>query len=556
VGEAEVALEESVSTVNHFYFEESSVSKYARQFKIKTVESDFAALSNSLGMNISPIVSRVDSQNAFLSVLVIRLVEILDSEIWETCHIMSSYDSLPALAEKGVAEAMRFGASYADARAGIATGTMIRRSNDVFDQMSRGVVNGVGIRALANGAWGFSSTVKMTNAAISETAKQAVRSAKAVSSSQKEKIKIEPVPAQRDYVRNRFSQLLSSVDISRKMKVTAELVEAARKYDAGIASASSVYVDGAGLWTIATSDGTLVQIESSRIFFTVNSVAGDSGRLVSAREFDGTREGFQALEKIDLDSFAVKASQRAISLQRAKPAPSGRLTIVMDPKLSGTFAHEAVGHACEADLVMCGESILQNLLDRTIASDLVTIYDDPTLEGGWGTYKYDDEGVPATKRTLVNKGRLVSYISSKETSVKLGIPLNGGARAESYADRPIVRMSNTYMSEGDHSVEELIERVDYGIFAKGTRGGQVDTPKGTFQFSAEEAYLIEKGKLTDPLLDVSLSGLTLETLKNIEALSKDIQHHPGFCGKSYQSIPAGDGAPHMLVRNVVVGGRR
>jgi TldD protein len=314
-------------------------------------------------------------------------------------------------------------------------------------------------------------------------------------------------------------------------------------------------VDGTGQEVIATSDGTCIEIDASRIFFTVTAVARNLERLVSAREFDGRREGFDIFDRIDLESIGRKASQRAVSLLDAKAAPSGRYTVVIDPKLAGTFVHEAVGHACEADLVVSGESILQGMLGKKIGSDLVTIHDDPTLENGWGSYKYDDEGVPAAKRILVEKGNLIGYISNKETSAKLSIPCNGGARAESYAARPIVRMSNTYMLPGDHSVDELFEKVESGIYAKCTRGGQVDTSKGTFQFSAEEAYLIEKGKLTVPLLDVSLSGMTLETLQNIEAISRDVAYHPGFCGKASQSIPAGDGAPHLLVQNVVVGGR-
>ena len=459
------------------------------------------------------------------------------------------------LAEKGVRDAERFGASYVDARAEQSVGTMIRQSNDVLDQASKGVMNGFGIRALVDGAWGFSSTVLMTREAVSESARKAVSSAKAVSSNIKERVKIENTSPSRDSVKSRASQNPSDIEIARKMRVPTELVKAARAQDQNVVSASSVYLDATGQAAIATSDGTCVEMESCRILFSINAVAKSSDRLVSAREFEGTREGFEFLDRINLLSYAKRASQRALSLLKAKPAPSGRYKVVMDPELAGTFAHEAVGHACEADLLISGESILQNMLGKKIGSELVTICDDPTMENGWGSYKYDDEGVKARKRVLVEKGILAGFITSKETSAKLGTTSNGGARAESYAARPIVRMSNTYLSPGDYSVEELFEKVDSGIYVKGTNGGQVDTSKGTFQFSAEESYMIEKGKLTTPLLDVSLSGMTLETLNNIEAIAKDIKFNPGFCGKAYQSVPAGDGAPHFLARNVVVGGR-
>ena len=459
------------------------------------------------------------------------------------------------LAETGIREAIRLGASYADARADSSIGTMIRRSNDIFDQTSKSVVNGVGVRVVANGAWGFSSTVIMTKEAAIDAARKAVSSAKAVASTLKDKIEIRTADPAKDSVKAASVLDPSEVEIGRKMQIASVLVNIARNQDPNIVSASSVYMDGSGRRAIATSDGASIEIETNRILFTINAVAKDADKLVSAREYEGTRKGFEFFESIDLRNYARKASQRAVALLKAKPAPSGRYSVVMDTELAGTFAHEAVGHACEADLVVSGESILQNMLGKRIGSDLVTICDDPTFANGWGSFKYDDEGVRAVKRILVEKGKLMGYISDKETSAKLGVQLNGGARAESYAARPIVRMSNTYMLPGDYSVDELFEKVDQGVYAKGTRGGQVDTSKGTFQFSAEEAYMIENGRLTIPLLDVSLSGLTLETLNNIDAIANDIKYHPGFCGKASQSVPAGDGAPHFLARNVVVGGR-
>jgi TldD protein len=148
---------------------------------------------------------------------------------------------------------------------------------------------------------------------------------------------------------------------------------------------------------------------------------------------------------------------------------------------------------------------------------------------------------------------LEDYILNRETAHKLGMKSNGGARAESFTARPLVRMSNTYIETGDHSFEELLEGIDHGIYAKGTRGGQVDTAKGSFQFSAQEAYLIEKGKITTPLRDVSLSGMTLQTLNNIDAVGNDFAlGDPGYCGKG-QLVPVGDGGPHIRIREAVVG---
>ncbi|HDD63731.1 MAG TPA: TldD/PmbA family protein [Thermoprotei archaeon] len=266
--------------------------------------------------------------------------------------------------------------------------------------------------------------------------------------------------------------------------------------------------------------------------------------------------GYEAYRKFDLEGWAKRISEKAVKMLKAEPAPSGRFTVIADPDLTGVFTHEAVGHACEGDGIVAKESILTNMLGERIGSELVTIYDDSTYPNGWGSLKYDDEGVPTEKRLLIDEGILVGYINDRYTAFKLGMKPNGGARAQDYMHPPIVRMSNTYMAPGDWSFEEMVSEIKYGVYLLGSRGGQVDTAKGTFQFNAKEAYLIENGEITKPLLDVSLSGLTLETLKNIDAVGKDFKLRSGTCGKGGQGVPAGTGGPHVRIVNAVVGGRR
>ena len=156
---------------------------------------------------------------------------------------------------------------------------------------------------------------------------------------------------------------------------------------------------------------------------------------------------------------------------------------------------------------------------------------------------------------LIERGTLKTFITNRESAFKLGLKPNGGARAEAYNHRPLVRMTNTYIAPGDWFFDEMLEEIKYGVYVSGSRGGQVDTALGTFQFNAQYACLIENGKLTKPLLDVSLSGFTLETLKNIDAVGKDFQLvGVGFCGKNGQEVPVSDGGPHVRIRGVVVGG--
>lgn len=462
---------------------------------------------------------------------------------------------LSELAEKAVELSLKLGAEYADVRAEKLKVTSINYVHDAFELASSGFVSGVGLRALVDGAWGFSSTSSLEESGIEALAKSAVDAGRAASKQVKEKVKVAACKPSKEEIEVPIKKDLASIDIEEKMEVAAGLVKACREYSGKVASASAIYMDESGEKVVATSEGTNVRIKLSRVYFSVKAVAKEGGKLTSIFESDGFLSGFEAIDKLDLRSYARKASERAVRLLEAKPSPKGRFKAVLDPKIAGTFIHEAVGHACEADHVINGQSILRNKLGEQIASELVTIYDDPTLEGGWGSAKYDDEGVPAGRRFLIKEGVLEGYIVNREAAKKLNMELNGGARAESYAHKPIVRMSNTYLSPGDFSLEELLEAIKDGVYARGTRGGQVDPARGVFQFSAEEAFLVKNGRIVEPLLDVSLAGSTLETLKKIFAVGRELQHHPGFCGKGRQFIPVGDGSPHVAVEEVIVGGR-
>jgi len=458
------------------------------------------------------------------------------------------------LAERAVRLAMDLGVEYADARAEQVHSTSIRLTNDRFEQAVSGVDQGLGARVLYKGAWGFSSTTSLDIKDIQAAVKTAFKIAKATSKGVKEKARVRSAKPVKDHEKVKTHLLLNTVGIDEKMKKMMGFSKTTRNFSPKIVSASLAYEDAAGQKAIASSDGAKILTELGRVYVSVNAVAKQAEKITSARERMGKIGGFELFNEVNGDEIMKKAAGRAVNLLKAKPAPSGRFTVIADPRLAGVFAHEAVGHGCEADLVIAGESILAGKIGKVVGSKLVSIFDDSTLARGWGTQKYDDEGVSTKKRLLIERGILRGYITNKEASAKLRMEPNGGARAESFSYPPIVRMSNTYIARGDHSFEELLEDIDHGVYLKASRGGQVDTAKGTFQFNAEEARLIEKGELTTPLLDVSLSGLTLETMHNIDAVGKDFELNLGFCGKG-QTVPAGDASPHIRIKNALVGGR-
>jgi TldD protein len=200
--------------------------------------------------------------------------------------------------------------------------------------------------------------------------------------------------------------------------------------------------------------------------------------------------------------------------------------------------------------VLEGDSCIEGMLGKKVGSELVTVRDDPTLVR-YGYYPYDSEGVPSQGTTIIEKGVLKAYLNSRETAAKLG-GHPGNARAGGLM-RPVVRMSNTFIDNGDMTREEVFEGID-GIYLKGSRGGQVNTGEGIFQFNAVMGYVVKNGLLERSIRDVSISDHTLKTLKNIARVGNDLKFSSGRCGKAGQGVPVADGSPHVLVRDAVVGG--
>jgi TldD protein len=195
---------------------------------------------------------------------------------------------------------------------------------------------------------------------------------------------------------------------------------------------------------------------------------------------------------------------------------------------------------------------LLDKLGKKVASEGVTFYDDGTINGAFGSFKYDDEGVQAQKTLLVKDGVIVGLMHNRETAHKLNAKPTGNARAEDFRVEPLIRMRNTFMEPKDQSFKELIEDVKAGYYFKSFRGGQANLD-GTFQVGIQEGYEIIKGELGEPVRNASISGNTLETLLKVEAVGKDFELWPGRCGKGQTAFES-DGGPHIRVKEVLVGG--
>ena len=448
-------------------------------------------------------------------------------------------------------------AKYADIRLDKGYTTAIELRDGVFREMSYGIDQGMGVRVLYKNSWGFSSSNDLAHGTLKGAFEDALSIASALSESSKkgEAVTMVDVKPINDHFTLKPKINPDVVSIEEKKEMVKDAYNAAKEHSELIKSISILYLDGYQEQIYANSEGTYLVMENPGVFMRVGVVARKGEVLQEGRESVGAVAGFEFIEAENPVKVAVEAADKAVRLLDAELPPAGELPVIMDNKLTGVFMHEALGHAAEADHVLYGESILKGKLGEEIAYERLTVADDPTIESSHGFYRYDDEGVRSNRTEVIKNGVLVSYLHSRETAGRLGASPTANARAADYSDIPLVRMSNTVIEEGNWQFDEMLKDIPFGIYAKGMRGGQVDTVKGEFQFSAEEAFLIENGTLSKRLKNVSLSGRTLDVLKHIDAVGNDKKRGTiGFCGKDGQDVPVCEYAPHVRVTKIMVGG--
>lgn len=456
---------------------------------------------------------------------------------------------------EAIDRALKLGAEFVDIRVENNTGTNVT----VLDGKTKQIVSprdiGAGIRSFIRGGWGFSCTNKLSKKALKEAVESSVKMAKTAEKKAKVRFAIEEGRAIEARASVKAKLKLEDVPIEEKVKLALNIDKSARTYDKRISSTSVLFHDFVGELTIANSFGTYLEIPQSWMITACRAYAQENGIRQWGLEARAGVGGFEIVEKQKAFEVGEVAATKAVRLLTSKSAPAGKFPCIFDQRLSGIFIHEAFGHACEADAVLAGASVLEGKMGERVGSQLVTVVDDPSMEGTFGYFPFDWEGTPARKRTLVEKGILKEFIHNLETSSRMKLPANGGARAETYQDTPIVRMSNTYIAPGDWKFEEILKDMGKGLYAKGAQYGYVDPAKGQFMFKCEEVYEIVNGEIGTLYRDVSLSGLTLEVLANTDAIGNDfVIGDPGYCGKGGQSARTTDGGPHIRVKEVVVGG--
>jgi len=300
--------------------------------------------------------------------------------------------------------------------------------------------------------------------------------------------------------------------------------------------------------------GSYIEQERTDIMLRLTAVATEGSEVQQAGVSLGSRNDFSAIQ--GLHQQVEQLAQRAVELLSAPQVKGGEYTVVLDPVLAGVFVHEAFGHLSESDFVYENDHLREIMtLGKQFGRAELNIVDSAQVPGLRGSYKYDDEGVPATKTYLIREGKLVGRLHSRETAAKMDEEPTGNARAINYRHPPIVRMTNTYIEPQSASFEEIIGDIKEGVYARNWYGGQ--TSMEMFTFSAGEAFMIRNGKIAELLRPVVLTGNVFNTLSNIDAIGNDLDmNQGGGCGKGGQSpLPVSNGSPHIRISHCLVGGR-
>lgn len=418
-------------------------------------------------------------------------------------------------------------------------------SDDHDVSISSNSSDGVGIRILKDGKWSIaSSSTGSTLNDLFENANKLLIEAKTKFS------QIKPIQAEYS---TKFKKDPFSIPFKDKVEFLLDIKK--RMDSPEIQNTKSVVAFLKSSERFISSEGSDIKTSYCKSIFISTSVArvGDNIQPVSYR--NTFISGYEGINSVDIDKITSDMKKKMKRLLNAIPAPPGRFKIVCDPELTGLFFHEAVGHASEADSILNKSSVFKNMLGKKIASSQVSLTDDPTKKS-WGHYKFDDEGIRASPTKIIDSGILSGFLHSRETASQMRVESTGNGRVDSIASFPIPRMSNLIIGNGNYSFDDLID-FKQGIYAKGFRGGQVDTITGNFVFGCEEAFLIKNGEISTPLRDVSLSGNVIDSLKGIDAVGKKSVSTSagGSCGKRGQFVPVGEISPHMRIKNIIVGGR-
>lgn len=455
------------------------------------------------------------------------------------------------LCKKVLSVAVSTGADYAEIFAEHTLNHSINMISDKVDSVNDSVVAGAGIRVFKGLRSVSASTVDTTEAGLIKCAQRAAdalgEGSAAISIELRERLfgdihPIKTVPA--------------SVSNAEKVKILKDGYFAARNHSDLIKQVRGTLLDIDHNILIANSEGIYAQDRQIRTRIAITAVAEKNGETQSGFCGPGRRMGMEMFEhEVDAVKVGIKAAEQAEIMAGAGYCPAGVMPVAIGNGFGGVIFHEACGHSLEASSVAYGTSQFCGKLGQQIANPKVTAIDDGTIPNAWGSINIDDEGTPAQRKVLIEKGILKMYMVDKFNGRRMGMESTGSARREDYSYTTTSRMTNTFIAEGPDDNDDIISSMEYGLYAKEMGGGSVNPTTGEFNFGVNEAYIVRNGKICEPVRGASLVGKGSDVIMKIDMVGKNLDLGTGMCGSSSGSIPTTVGQPLIRVSSITVGGR-
>lgn len=443
----------------------------------------------------------------------------------------------------------RMNPDYADIRYETKKETKITFNGKELDQISSNTTDGYVLRVLKNG--GLSSIAFTKEADAEKAIKSVLENARLISKNIKKPVEF----AKTKIIQDKF---LPELKEDPRMISIDEKLELTRKYNGiplkhkGISTTNIQYLEVIREKYFVSTEGSEIRedLTTTRINGLITSK--DGNLIQNVRVGVGGSNGFALLRGKE-EEFEKKTGI-ALELLKAKPVKGKAYNVILNPSIAGVFTHEAFGHFSEADLLEDNPSMREKMqLGAKLGSNVLNIIDDPTMPDQLGFYKYDDEGVEARPTQLLKDGVLVGRLHSRRTAAAFGEPLSGHCVAEDYRYAPIIRMGNIFIQPGTNTFDDLLAELEDGLYILDAKGGQ--TSGENFTFGAQYGYIVKNGKIDKMIRDINISGNLYKTLQNISMVGNDlVLCQAGGCGKGQLNIRSCHGAPHIIIKDVIVGG--
>jgi TldD protein len=447
--------------------------------------------------------------------------------------------------------ALEHGGDYADVYCEFRqTGSLLLEEQSI-KRAAGGVLQGLGVRVTRGDATGYAYTEDFSRDSMRRAAETASRIAG-------EGAALAPIDCTPLGLPNRYAVKRPSAEVraSEKLVLLYQADEAARATDSSVARVVVSLADELRYILIASSDGRLVGDVQPMVRFNVQCLSERGSSRQTAVSGGGGRFGLEYFDEHSPQAMAQEAAHQAVRLHDAVEAPAGLYPVILGAGDSGILLHEAVGHGLEADFNRKETSNYTGRVGQPVASELCTVVDDGTIVNSRGSINVDDEGNRTGRNVLIADGVLQGYMQDRISARHFGVAPSGNGRRESFKDMPMPRMTNTYLLPGESAVEDILRAVRKGLYCAAYAGGQVNISNGDFVFSVTEGYLVEDGRITAPVRNVTLIGNGPDTLSKVTMVGSDFRLSDGrwTCGKEGQSVPVGVGMPTVLVSEITVGG--